>query len=353
MNFAKKLFLGSVIAMGAFGLVACGSDSSSNTQQTVVDPTDPVNQRKDDIIALSNPDQMEGIDEIKFYGTFIFDASKMATMTVEEFNTLKFTGVTTKLYKDAQEVPNAVITTNPNILLPAEKIILESAQSLGLSINLLQPALVQAGCGNYQMVITVNATDDKGTQYEYTQSIPFVRKAEEYCKEATPESSSSSIEGDGEIFMQSCTVDLSTTDFPAIKLDNPCIALDKASAATADVIFTKVGNSKSSTVTISSGTGVLFGEDTENDTNNWPEVYNGRAMAYMSDFKARLVQSTSIPNFMGDSEESRETSIIIAHTPAFNATTGAGFYAFGIVDGSIKALTNGEYSFTLKVYQAQ
>ena len=68
MNFAKKLFLGSVIAMGAFGIVACGDDSSSNTQQTVVDPTNPVNQRKDDIIALSNPDQMEGIDEIKFYG---------------------------------------------------------------------------------------------------------------------------------------------------------------------------------------------------------------------------------------------------------------------------------------------
>lgn len=353
MNFAKKLFLGSVIAMGAFGIVACGDDSSSNTQQTVVDPTNPVNQRKDDIIALSNPDQMEGIDEIKFYGTFVFDASKMSTMTVEEFSTLKFTGVTTKLYKDAQEVPNAVITTNPNILFPTEKIILESAQSLGLSVDLLQPAMVQAGCGEYQMVITVKATDDKATEYEYTQSIPFVRKAEEYCKEAPIESSSSSNEGAGEIFMTSCEVEISTIENSAINLDNPCMGIPKANAATADVIFTKVGNSKSSTVTISSGTGVLFGEDYENDTNNWPEVYNGRAMAYMSDFKARLVQSTTIPNFAGDSEESKETSIIIAHTPAFNATTGVGFYAFGIVDGSLQTLTNGEFSFTLKVYQAQ
>ena len=354
MTFAKKLLLGSVIAMGAFGLVACGDDSSSdnNPAQAAVNPAlDPASQQKDDIIKLNNPKASYGIDEVKFGGTFEFDKTN-TSMTLEEMEDLQFTGIQVSLYYNNAVVPNAEIHYNANIF-PAAKIYLESIASLGVSIDLTQAALVEAGCGVYTLFMEVQAVDGLQRTYKYQETINFERNASSYCKDLTP-SSSSQVPDQNGIFMTSCTVNLSTNMLPAINLDNPCMAIDAGNSATADIIFTKTGNTKNSNVSVSSGSGVKFGETNDDyDTSNWPEDVNERQFAYTSDFKARLVNSSTISNFIGDSDESKENIIFVAQSSDYNAATGNGFYAFGVVPGSKKKVNNGDYEFTLKVYQVQ
>ena len=63
MTFAKKLFMGSVFAISTFGLIACGSDSSSSSEPDPNEPGAPVEipTQQDANITLSSELVGEGL----------------------------------------------------------------------------------------------------------------------------------------------------------------------------------------------------------------------------------------------------------------------------------------------------
>ena len=72
MIFAKKLILSSVFAIGAFGLIACGSDSKPSTEP---DPNQPggkieIPTQKDANITVTEFTSRISGDDVRFKGQF-------------------------------------------------------------------------------------------------------------------------------------------------------------------------------------------------------------------------------------------------------------------------------------------
>lgn len=332
MNFVKKLFLGSVVAMGAFGLVACGDDSSSGANS---DDNIPVQPAQDNIIQFENTKVATGMSSVKKF-TGQIQLSFVDTSSTNS-EALQFTGITASVLKIEADGPHTTtipVLNAPNVTSGSSFAIGES----GVSVDLADTAFTE--CGAYALRITVNATDGIKTFENYVD-IPFDRDAK-YCPAETPSSSS---EGPvaADPVLTPCLVEIATNGNNGVS-----IATCQATAEpTADLIFTKSGAAGNAIISVTSGSGLTFTINT-NDTYEvgfWPE--DAKATANVSDFKyTGAITGTEVADILSSNQ------IYIAATSANpDLKTGAGYYPFG-VESAVEG-NNGDRTMTIKVYKVQ
>lgn len=354
MIFAKKLILSSVFAIGAFGLIACGSDSKSSTEPDPNQPGDKivVPDKKDPNITVTEFSSRIAGDEIRFKGQFGLDFVGDPDAQDSVFNTV-FTGIDYKVGKgtDASNMVNVGVTISSNqILFPTQNSIdLNSMNSAYVSVNLTDPAFTE--CGTYSLVVTVTANDGE-KDYQRTEIIPFERDAAEYCR---TEDTTSQQPVKVEIPMTSCQVELSTNVNPGLSLST-CTAVPAGSPA--DITFSKAGTRNEPELAATTGAGVFVTPITNGDlppyaddyeVDMWPEDMNADrspATAYVSDFKFKAIEGTQLTGMIQNANQ-----IYVAKTAAYNAETGAGFFAFAITEPTEG--NNGDYTFKVKVYRVQ
>ena len=354
MIFSKKLILSSVFAIGAFGLIACGSDSKSSTEPDPNQPGDKivVPDKKDPNITVTEFSSRIAGDEIRFKGQFGLDFVGDPDAQDSVFNTV-FTGIDYKVGKgtDASNMVNVGVTISSNqILFPTQNSIdLNSMNSAYVSVNLTDPAFTE--CGTYSLVVTVTANDGE-KDYQRTEIIPFERDAGEYCR---TEDTTSQQPVKVEIPMTSCQVELSTNVNPGLSLST-CTAVPAGSPA--DITFSKAGTRNEPELAATTGAGVFVTPITNGDlppyaddyeVDMWPEDMNADrspATAYVSDFKFKAIEGTQLTGMIQNANQ-----IYVAKTAAYNAETGAGFFAFAITEPTEG--NNGDYTFKVKVYRVQ
>ena len=349
MNFAKKLFLGSVIAMGAFGIVACGDDSSTNSNGDQEKPKEftPDTSSNDAIItsngtlsaiAPAYPSTIErftGVLQLDLTSSES-DSSQALTFKSPVTLTVVQKGENGKLIEtkvavsaDATKLPAA---DNPTKIDFGPK-------SANVTVDLNDANF--PGCGEFALYIQLEATDGVKT-FKSSKLIDFSRDAS-YCIEDTP-SSSSGEPAKTEIALATCEItDLSTNAKPGVDLAN-CQSV--AAGQPADIVFQATGTRDDPDMTLSSGTGFLFSplSDDKYEVNAWPE--NGRppAVANKSDFVYGTIDKKTIEDLIIYSNR-----IYVAAAPTFNDETGDGFYAFAIT--SHERGNGKNFNFTLKVYR--
>ena len=356
MTFAKKLFMGSVFAISTFGLIACGSDSSSSSEPDPNEPGAPVEipTQQDANITLSSELVGEGLltnsrlsgDEMRFKGRFGLDITQDSS---ENDINIQFTNTEYKVL-DAENRNVAVNIVYNNVTPTQNDIDLNSINSAGVKVNMNDTGFT--ACGNYKLMVTVTANNGVN-DFKSTVVIPFEREAAEFCRDQNPEPPPQPQVQ--EIPMTTCEVIVSTNLNPGLDFAS-CTAVP-APATTADIIFSRAGTRDNPEITATSGNGTQFApisngdllpSDDDYEVNMWPEDMNPDrvpATAYVSDFKYKALGAT-----LSDMIEN-SNQIYVAATTAYNKDTGAGFYAFAITDPSQG--NNGDYTLTLKVYKVE
>lgn len=324
-NFTKTLLMGSAIAMGAFGLTACGDD-----------PVKPATAGGDaEIILDEAPSTVTAGATVKFLANIKLDVDNASADADLAIDSLKME-IQTAAGKKVNTIPSY---TEP--VLPNDKL---SLSTMNVTVN-LRDAGFGNQCGDFNLVIKVFAHLD-GKKKTANQLIPFTRDTDPFCSE-TPASSAGG-NTSTEIEMVAYTVEMSTDKLPGLNLATGTPSAD----LTSDIILTKTSGG----VILSSGNGTLFAPianeektpsnyDDDYDVFTWPEVENGRN-AYVSDFLYKDINKAKI-NIV--EAGGAATEIFVAKTAAFNAATGDGFFAFGAVAAS-EAL-NKDFNVTLKVYK--
>lgn len=337
MNFVKKLFLGSVVAMGAFGLVACGDDSSSGTDPNeptkVEDPT-----QNDDIIDITGTGVI-GAGQIKsFTGLVQLLFLDSSSTNSEELHYTSITGSILKVGDDG-----SYYATNVPIEMPP--LSQNSGYDFaGTKLNLKDTSFTE--CGNFVLRVEVKATDNI-KDFGKSVDIPFTRD-ELYCPVISSSASSSDPIAEQSPAMQFCQVTISTESYPGVNLAE-CKSVVLAESATADLIFSAYGKRDESDISVSSGTGLKFTVNT-NDTYEvgfWPEqAQRTPAGAFVNDFQFKAPTNESLQDLLVT-----QTQIYIAATANYSTATGAGIYPFGIVEKTPE--DNGQYTITIKIYKVQ
>lgn len=347
-KFAKALLMGSVMTMGAFGLVACGDDSSSGPSNNGSGTQIQIPTTQDQIIQFTSVAATDlggaGLGPIKLTGSVTVNATDtISSATPENIQFTSLTFTVGKVNGNSVVTTNAVVNPTSPVVFPTNKSILTFTE-MGIKVDLEDPALTE--CGAYRLIITAKAND--GTKdFENTQTVDFVR-SEKYCAAAPQQSSSSVEQPTTGVVMTICPeIKANTSLLPGIDLAT-CTA---SASTTADIVLTKDG---SGDYNITSGNGTLFSTiDNETMTRDykddysvgyWPEVVNGRD-ALMSDFMYKSIAGTSYKAVNGNYYD----NIFVAKTAAFNEATGDGFYAFAVTSATMD--TNKDYAVTLKVYK--
>lgn len=339
MDF-KKIFLGSVIAMGTFGLIACGDDSSTNASNKDNGKIVIPDNNAPNISANGLVSRVSG-DTLRFKGIYGLDRTDE---TNENSSNLLFTAIKFQVMNSAQQEVQYQVIYNEAVVPTANEIDLNSMMSAFVKINLKDPIFT---CDDYSLVVTVTANDG-AKDYFRTDVIPFdaEAKTELLCKNVEPASSASADPGLNEIIMTPCEeLTLTSNGEQGIDLAS-CTVVP---AATANIVFVKSGTKSEPDVTANAGAGITFVNITNEDYANgsWPEVVNNRP-AYLSDFKTSTIEKTSLPTLI----ENGEGLSYVAKTAAYNPTTGAGFYPFAVY-GSDFPDKNGYYTFKVKIYRVQ
>ena len=339
MDF-KKIFLGSVIAMGAFGLIACGDDSSTNASNKDNGKIVIPDNNAPNISANGLVSRVSG-DTLRFKGIYGLDRTDE---TNENSSNLLFTAIKFQVMNSAQQEVQYQVIYNEAVVPTANEIDLNSMMSAFVKINLKDPIFT---CDDYSLVVTVTANDG-AKDYFRTDVIPFdaEAKTERLCKNVEPASSASADPGLNEIIMTPCEeLTLTSNGEQGIDLAS-CTVVP---AATANIVFVKSGTKSEPDVTANAGAGITFVNITNEDYANgsWPEVVNNRP-AYLSDFKTSTIEKTSLPTLI----ENGEGLSYVAKTAAYNPTTGAGFYPFAVYDSDFPD-KNGYYTFKVKIYRVQ
>jgi hypothetical protein len=339
MDF-KKIFLGSVIAMGAFGLIACGDDSSTNASNKDNGKIVIPDNNAPNISANGLVSRVSG-DTLRFKGIYGLDRTDE---TNENSSNLLFTAIKFQVMNSAQQEVQYQVIYNEAVVPTANEIDLNSMMSAFVKINLKDPIFT---CDDYSLVVTVTANDG-AKDYSRTDVIDFdaEAKTELLCKNVEPASSASADPGLNEIIMTPCEeLTLTSNGEQGIDLAS-CTVVP---AAAANIVFVKSGTKSEPDVTANAGAGITFVNITNEDYANgsWPEVVNNRP-AYLSDFKTSTIEKTSLPTLI----ENGEGLSYVAKTAAYNPTTGAGFYPFAVYDSDFPD-KNGYYTFKVKIYRVQ
>ena len=332
-KFAKALLAGSVFAMGAFGLVACGDDSSSSKPSGPEDKPISVDSKQDASITFTGLTVSPAGTQVKLTGSIGLDFTDTLSSAAPE--NLQFTNVSIKIGKLQNGQPVG-ISAEPTMSLPAfPRNGIVSLTESNVLFNLQDPSLTD--CGDYLFIITAEATDGVN-KFSNTQTVSFARPAL-YCQ--TAPASSSSSQPTAEIEMVACPeITLSTELTPGLDL----ATCTPTTSTTADIVVIKSAGDYS----ITSGNGTMFSPITNGDDYDatyWPTEAKG--VAYMSDFKYNSITGKSINNL----QENYAYEIYVAKTPAFNQATGAGFFAFGVTGATPG--NNGNFTIKMTVYKAK
>ncbi len=349
----NKLVLGSALALSTFGLLACSDDSSSNAKDDdngnkapVIDI--PQDTEKSPIVApntitadLVNP-------SVFFSGSFSLD---LANPDMENPGEVKFTSIeftVGKLEADGSETASTAVVdyVAPDIAANPQSSL--NLVTMSTKIDLSNPAFME--CGTFILHVIVKATDGKNP-YQTSRTAQFSRP-QSYCPEVNPEPESSSAAAPTGIPMTSYEATLASNLKYGIDLasGNTFTAAEVAAGAHVDMTFENI----SGNIVINGQNGTLFspitnGDDNINFDDDWergyyPESVNGQA--YVSDFKYTAITGTAVENIMTDNSN----TIFVAKTAAYDAATGAGFFAF--VMTSKQELTNKDFEATFKIYKA-
>ena len=338
----KTLLAGSFVALGIFGLSACGGDSSSSAD----DPNTPSQYEgptaQDAIIKTSGLGINSSIgDVVEFKGLFQFDYKDTTTQDAEalKFDSLSFNvGVGASL--EGLQILNVAVSHDP---IPATPKPIQ-LYDYTVAVNLSDAGFTT--CGEFNLVVTAYGSDGTNT-FSTTQLIPFTR-ADKYC--AVVESSSSAQvpeDNSNEISLTPCEVSLSTNIYPGVDLANcqPVAAAD--AEASADIIFKAYRNEGEFEMKGVSNKQTKLSpiSNTEYETyaEYWPEVVNNRN-AWVSDSKYRQLTTNDLDEMLTNS-----SSIYVATTASYVEGSGTGFYAFGVQSYSEE--DNGVFNFTLKIYR--
>ena len=197
MDF-KKIFLGSVIAMGAFGLIDCGDDSSTNASNKDNGKIVIPDNNAPNISANGLVSRVSG-DTLRFKGIYGLDRTDE---TNENSSNLLFTAIKFQVMNSAQQEVQYQVIYNEAVVPTANEIDLNSMMSAFVKINLKDPIFT---CDDYSLVVTVTANDG-AKDYFRTDVIPFdaEAKTERLCKNVEPASSASADPGLNEIIMTPC-----------------------------------------------------------------------------------------------------------------------------------------------------
>lgn len=333
-KFAKTLLMGSVMTMGAFGLIACGDDSSSGPSEPSAGDPIQIPTQQDAQINIKDFKATVGDPYVKFQGT----VTAIMDSTVQGESLRFFEPQFQVGFVDGDQLKTVEIKpviTKP-VIYPTNKLL--NFAEMGLTLDLSNPAFTQ--CGTYNMVLTVKATDGVKDDYTASAQAAFVRN-DSYCKttvDPTPEPEKT------EIAMEAVTViGISTNMAPGLSF----AAGAATDALTGDVVFSKAANGE---VSMSSATGFQFTTITNVDDywaqeTAWPEVVNGRD-AYLSDFKYRDYFKPTMSELIANSN-----NIYIAVAPEHNKDTGAGIYAFGLA--SYSEGNNKDFDLQVKFYKVK
>lgn len=338
MNF-KKILLSSAFAVSTFGLVACGSEST--TVEPPATPSSasqgqPYSQPEEtqyDIISMNGFDKSINGESVYFTGSFTLKLDTNATQSDEVvFRDVNLTVINSSGNISAVQVKY----TKPQF--PTQNTI--NINETLAHVDFLDPGF-GSECGNFQVAITATANDGK-KDFNKTVKIDFNRP-ETYCK--APEVSSSSVQTG--IVMTTCDVLMATDGYNALDLAT-CMASQNPAA---DIIITKDGNGDAN---LTSGNGSLFSPITNGDggsyDDDWskgyyPEDHKNGVPTYNTDFQFRSITGTSITGLFEN-----ESNIYVVKTPAYNEATAAGFFAFVVL--SYEETTNKDFSLTLRVWKA-
>ena len=335
-KFAKTLLMGSVISMGAFGLVACGDDSSSGPSNQdnpgeIVVPT-----QKDANIIFSNMTKVDAGSMVKFLGSVALDLYD--TTTQQNLDNVKFTEITFQVGRvEAGTLKPS--TANVTVTIPpafeASNVTRMNLNEMGVSVSLTDPNFTE--CGDFNLVVSVKASDG-AKEFVSSDQVAFSRP-DSYCKTVDPTPTDPVVKT--EIELVPFTVAMSTNLAPAFNFS----ATEATSDMTSDLIISKANGD----VTISSGNGTLFSPILANSDYEapefWPEIIEGRP-AVVTDFPFKSIEGTELKDIISNSSQ-----IYVAKTAAYNEATGAGFYVFGIQE--YKEGNNKDFNITLKVYKVK
>ena len=330
-KFTKTLLMSSVIAMGAFGLTACGGEET---------PSGPKEGGDAEIILDETATSVTAGAIVKFVANISLAVDNPSIGQDADFaiDSLTFEVV------DASNKKVNVQPTYTLPLFPTDKIALNSMM---VTVNLSDPGFSNK-CGDYNLAVKVFAhltEGSKTSKKSATQLIPFTRSSEVFCA-AIESSSGGGAVVSSEIEMVTYTAAMSTADKMGLDLATGTVS----ASTTADIVLTKTSGG----VILSSGNGTLFSTitndtdsnyDDDYDVTMWPEEENGRN-AYVSDFRFKNITKTQLPIVESGSPA---IEIFVALTPNGDAKTGTGFYAFAAV-AAAEGL-NRDFDVTLKVYK--
>lgn len=325
-KFTKTLLMSSVIAMGAFGLTACGGEDT---------PHGPEEGGDAEIILDETATSVTAGAIVKFVANISLAVDNPSIGQDADFaiDALDFV-----IVNASNKKINVQPTFTPAIL-PSDKV---SLNSMMVTVNLTDPGFANQ-CGDFKLAVTVNAHLDSKKKTA-TQYIPFNRNSEIYCPAVG--SSTSGPATSTEIEMVTYTAAMSTADKMGLDLATGTVS----ASTTADIVLTKTSGG----VILSSGNGTLFSTitndtdsnyDDDYDVTMWPEEENGRN-AYVSDFRFKNITKTQLPIVESGSPA---IEIFVALTPNGDAKTGTGFYAFAAI-AAAEGL-NRDFDVTLKVYK--
>ena len=349
MDF-KKIFLGSVIAMGAFGLIACGDDSSTNSngeneQHKVFTPDTTTNDA-----IISSIGSLTAIDPaypstiMRFTGVLQLDLTSSESDSSQSltFKRPVSLSVVKKEANGSLKETNVLVSADttklPAIDNPTK--IDFGPKSANVTVDLNDAGFTE--CGDFALYIKLAATD--GIKNFKSEKIIDFKRDDSYCTIETP-SSSSTEPSTNEIAMASCIVEgLSTNVKPGISLAT-CQGVD--AGLPADIVFHSAGKLDNPDMTLSSDNGYLFNilSDDKYEVNAWPETSRNPPVAYKSDFVyAGAIDKASIEELIVYANR-----IYVAAAPAtFNDATGDGFYAFAI--NSHERGNGKNTNFSVKIY---
>ncbi len=342
-KFAKSLLAGSLLAMGAFGLVACGDDGSTTKPNSGASNPISVDSRQDASISFTGLNVVNAGTQVKLTGSI---GLAFADTTNAASANLQFTGVTIQIGKVVGTGVNT-ISAQPTFALPA----FPTNKSISLTesnvmFNLQDPSLTE--CGEYQFIITATANDGSSKKdFSNTQTISFSRP-EMYCAaNNTPASSASTTPANSPVMVACPEVTLSTELAPGLDIAT-CTA---SASTTADIVVKKSKSNSGDDYSITSGNGATFSIISNTDEygqDYWPDQNpaNG-GVVHMSDFKYKTITGTTLDNL----KENYTFDIYVGKTKAFNEATGAGFFAFAINEAKIG--NNGNYTVKMTVYKVQ
>ena len=138
--------------MGAFGLIACGDDSSTNASNKDNGKIVIPDNNAPNISANGLVSRVSG-DTLRFKGIYGLDRTDE---TNENSSNLLFTAIKFQVMNSAQQEVQYQVIYNEAVVPTANEIDLNSMMSAFVKINLKDPIFT---CDDYSLVVTVTAND--------------------------------------------------------------------------------------------------------------------------------------------------------------------------------------------------